>query len=310
MTAHAYLDKFSVLGQCVYLEGWASDFSLELFYDDEPISLLVQPVHRPDVASVFGDGSERWGFVACGILPNRTIDHAKFRLRFNSEIEYTSPQDHFSAAADQAFVAMINTFQQEIKVRRGSLLEIGSRARSGTTYRSWFPEIEQYVGLDVTDGPNVDIVGDAHQMSEFIDRKFDFVFSIGVFEHILMPWKVAIEMNSVMADGGMGLIISHEAWPLHEEPWDFWRYSKEAWQGIFNIHTGFEIVDAKYQFPASIVPFWIHTQELLAVCQESTYLSSGCLIRKIGPCKVSRNGNVSEVYDLAYSHKGTELERI
>ena len=306
MTAHAYLDKFSVLGQSIYLEGWASDFNLELFYDNERVPLCVQPVDRPDLVSVFGDGSERWGFVACGILPSRNIDRAKFRLRFNTDIEHTSPQDHFSDAADEAFAAMIIAFQNEVKTRRGSLLEIGSRARSGATYRSWFPDVEEYVGLDVTNGPNVNIVGDAHHMSEFIEKKFDFVFSIAVFEHILMPWKVAIEMNRVMADGGMGLIISHGGWPLHEEPWDFWRYSKEAWQGIFNIHTGFEIVDARYQHPASIVPFWIHTEDFLVMSQGSTYLLSGCLIRKIGPCKVAWNENVSDVYDLAYSHRNTE----
>src|SRR5215469_14253331 len=46
---------------------------------------------------------------------------------------------------------------------------------------------------------------------------------------------------------------SHWAYPVHDEPWDFWRYSKETWKGLFNSHTGFEVVNAQYRYPAYIV---------------------------------------------------------
>jgi SAM-dependent methyltransferase len=126
------------------------------------------------------------------------------------------------------------------------VLEIGSRARSGNTYRHLVhPEVD-YVELDVAAGPNVDIVGDAHHLSRHVDATFDAVFSISVFQHWLMPWMVAIEMNRVMKPGALAYIQSHPAWPLHEEPWDFWRFSKDAWNGLFNAHTGFEMVDKGY----------------------------------------------------------------
>ena len=61
-----------------------------------------------------------------------------------------------------------------------------------------------YTGIDIVAGENVDVVGDAHQLSEYFDEDcFDAVFSISTFEHLAMPWKAAIEINRVMKTGGV-----------------------------------------------------------------------------------------------------------
>ena len=57
--------------------------------------------------------------------------------------------------------------------------------------------------MHIAAGPNVDVIGDAHHLSRFLNGHFDFVFFIAVFEHPLIPWKVAIEMNKVMTKGGL-----------------------------------------------------------------------------------------------------------
>lgn len=156
--------------------------------------------------------------------------------------------------------------------------------------------------MDITDGPNVDIVCDAHHLSRHTDRTFDFAFSMAVFEHLLMPWKVALEMNKVLNEGALGLIISHASWPLHEEPWDFFRFSKESWRGIFNKHTGFEVVDAQYQYPASIVPDYINDANFQNMSLGPTYLLSGCIVRRTRHALVEWNAEAAEIYDLSYSH--------
>jgi hypothetical protein len=125
---------------------------------------------------------------------------------------------------------------------------------------------------------------------------------MAVFEHLLMPWKVALEMNKVLRQGALGLIISHAAWPLHEEPWDFFRFSKESWRGIFNAHTGFEVVDAQYRYPASIVPDYINDSNFQQMSLGPTYLLSGCIVRRTGPARVEWNAEVADIYDLSYSH--------
>lgn len=186
--------------------------------------------------------------------------------------------------------------------RGGRGLEIGSRARSGNSYRDKFHPSCEYTGMDVCDGPNVDVVGDAHHLSRCVQGKFDHILSIAVFEHLLMPWKVALEMNKVMNDGAQALIISHGIWPLHEEPWDFFRFSQESWSGIFNVHTGFRMVRQSQSLAAYTVPNFASGGDLQGIDINPSYLMSGCLVEKIGPAKVQWEEEVSDVYDIHYNH--------
>jgi hypothetical protein len=163
-----------------------------------------------------------------------------------------------------------------------NVLEIGSRARSGNIYKSFLPEGSQYTGFDIKAGVNVDVVGDAHSLSSFFPRNsFDFVYSIAVFEHIMMPWKVAVEMNRVMKTGAIGFVFSHQTWTLHEQPWDFWRFSDMGWHAIFNRYTGFEIIETGLSDRARIVP--VNFNSITYRMDEGlAYLGSDVLFRKIG----------------------------
>ena len=131
------------------------------------------------------------------------------------------------------------------KGQRGSRctsFEIGGRDRSQRTIKEKFPNAE-YVVVDIVAGENVDVVADAHQLSSvFENSSFDFVISASVFEHLLMPWKVALEINKILRPGGSLWISSHQTVGLHDSPWDYWRFSRDSWTGIFNKNTGFEIV--------------------------------------------------------------------
>lgn len=303
MTYHGYLERFAIIGQVVVLEGWANALELELHYADAPLTLSVTRVRRPELVAGLGADAEDWGFVACAALPAAHVDRTKFTVKFNAGLSMTDPGSRFRAPEDVGFDAMTAKFRETVAGRSGArLLEIGSRARSGAIYRSWFPADMHYTGIDITSGPNVDIVGDAHHLTRHVDQRFDFMFSIAVFEHILMPWKVAIEMNKVLEPGGQALIISHAAWPLHEEPWDFFRFSKDAWRGIFNRHTGFEIIDAQYQYPASIIPQYACSVDTEQMGLSRTYLLSGCVVRKAADAVVAWDAEASDVYDLNYSH--------
>lgn len=299
---HGYLDRFAMLGQCVIAEGWANHLDLALWYDGVPLDLSIVGVPRPDLVAPFGAEAKDWGFSMCAALKLRDIDRRKFLLRFNAGITRSDPASGFRAHDDTKFDDMTKGFRDAVAANKGRLLEIGSRARSGTTYRHWFPSDMDYVGLDITSGPNVDIVGDAHHLSRYVGQNINFIFSIAVFEHLLMPWKVALEMNKVLVDGGLALIISHPAWPLHEEPWDFFRFSTDAWRGIFNRHTGFDVVNAQYQYPANIVPQYANSDIVGQMHQGRNYLLSGCLVRKVGDAKVAWEADPGEIYNLDYSH--------
>jgi hypothetical protein len=299
---HGYLDRFSILNRAVVFEGWANEAEIEIYYGHIRLNLSLASVKRPDLVPLFGKDAEGWGFAACATLPTNEIDRTKLRVRLSQGIPSASI-DTFGAASDDVFTQMVDAFRAAVAQEPyPSLLEIGSRTRSGNAYRDWFPEKLDYVGMDVHAGPNVDVVGDAHHLSRCVNRRFDFMFSISTFEHLLMPWKVALEMNKALNDGGKALIISHGSWPLHDEPWDFLRFSKESWHGIFNVHTGFRVVDAQYRFPASVVPVYSNGPNWEILSRQPTYLLSGCFVEKIGPPQVAWEAEASAAYNLNYSH--------
>lgn len=133
------------------------------------------------------------------------------------------------------------------------ILELGSRNVTGITRRDAFPNCGEFVGFDYHAGEGVDVVGDAHKLSESLPAShFDFVFSVMVFEHLLYPWKVILELNKVMKPGGYVFLSTTPAWPAHELPWDFWRFLEGAFHGLLNKHTGFEIIKVVEGLPGKM----------------------------------------------------------
>jgi SAM-dependent methyltransferase len=109
--------------------------------------------------------------------------------------------------------------------------------------------------MDIHPGPNVDVVGDAHRLSEaFPASSFDAIVSVAVFEHLFFPWKVAIEMNKVLKPGGSVFVATHPAWPAHELPWDFLRFQENGMHALFNKATGFKVSAVKEGLPARLLP--------------------------------------------------------
>ena len=157
-------------------------------------------------------------------------------------------------AAEDPYHAVFKDFQSLSKQEHSpSILEIGSRNVTGVTRRGLFPHCEDYVGFDVLAGDGVDIVGDAHRLSESCPLEhFDFVYSVSVFEHLLFPWKVVLEINKIMKTGGYMFLATHPAWPTHELPWDFWRFPSNGFHALFNKYTGFEIVSVAEGVPGKI----------------------------------------------------------
>jgi SAM-dependent methyltransferase len=131
-----------------------------------------------------------------------------------------------------------------------AVLELGSRNVSGITRRDLFPHSSEYVGFDILPGEGVDMVGDIHRLSGYCPAQhFDIVYSISVFEHLLFPWKAVLEINKVLKKGGYVYLSTHPVWPEHEMPWDFWRFPRNGFHGLFNRHTGFEILSLAEGLP-------------------------------------------------------------
>lgn len=198
---------------------------------------------------------------------------------------------------------LFNSFLEHLKgLDGGNILEIGSRDRSNRVRKGLIPSYLNYTGMDISDGDNVDIVGDAHKLSAlFPEEHFNAIFSVAVFEHLLMPWLVAAEMNIIMKKGAIAFIHSHHAFTLHEEPWDFWRYTDQAWQALFNSYSGFEILDTQMEFPAYVLP-----RSLSKITYDMehgrAFLNSTVMVRKIGKTTLRWQADPQKILVNNYSH--------
>jgi SAM-dependent methyltransferase len=182
-----------------------------------------------------------------------------------------------------------------------TVLEIGSRARSSVNNKeTYLPSDIEFTGVDIVPGECVDVVCDAHQLSQYVaHNKYELVYSLNVFEHLLMPWKVVLEINKVMKTGGVVMIFTHHTFPLHDLPWDYYRFSDQAWYAMFNKATGFEIIKTELIDPVSIVPNCIY-EGSKSVKHGEAYIHSAVIARKICTTKLNWPVDSQEIINTEY----------
>jgi SAM-dependent methyltransferase len=129
---------------------------------------------------------------------------------------------------------------EEIKGR--SVLEVGSRDVNGSLrsiINAWAPE--RYVGVDIVNGPGVDVVCGAEDIADkFGNESFDVVISTEMVEHV-KNWRKAISnIKRVCKPGGTVLLTTRsKGYGYHGYPFDFWRYETQDMKEIF---SDFEIL--------------------------------------------------------------------
>ncbi len=136
------------------------------------------------------------------------------------------------------------------------VLELGTRRVAGdpSTVRRHLAHPEStYIASDFQQGLDVDVVADAHALSEtFGCDHFDMILACSTFEHIQRPWIAAKEMAAVTKPGGWVFVQTHQTFPLHAHPHDYFRFSREALEMLFQ-DAGMTILGSAYEFPAKIV---------------------------------------------------------
>ncbi len=141
------------------------------------------------------------------------------------------------------------------------VLEIGTRGWGGESPRNSRLSMlrvnpgTQWVGLDVEGGEDVSVVADLHEVSQhFPAGHFDMVFCASVLEHLRRPWVAAAELAKVVRPGGLLLAQTHQSFPLHGYPQDYFRFSREGLGEIFSRAAGWNVLQSEYKFPAKVVP--------------------------------------------------------
>ena len=115
-----------------------------------------------------------------------------------------------------------NYFKDIEKGNTITVLDVGSRIvpRQVETYKIFFNEKPfKYIGLDMVEGNNVDIVlKKPYQWEEISDSFCDVLICGQVFEHIEFPWITISEIARVVKPGGLICIIAPSMSRLHRHP--------------------------------------------------------------------------------------------
>jgi SAM-dependent methyltransferase len=148
-----------------------------------------------------------------------------------------------------------------------SVLDLGSMAYAAqNSYRPIFAEPPfVYSGLDVTAGPNVDIVvADPHCWSEVASASFDVVISGQALEHDAQFWVTLAEVSRVLRPGGWCCIVAPASGPPHRYPVDCWRFYPDAGAALME-WAGLDLVEAYVEVDTRHKGQGIEWQDMLVI---------------------------------------------
>ena len=116
----------------------------------------------------------------------------------------------------------------------GSLIDIGCGDKPYAEMAA--PYVSEHVGLDhaesLHDRTRVDLTGTACAIPAPADR-FETVLCTDVLEHLEEPGAALAEAFRVLKPGGYAIYTVPLFWHLHEEPRDFYRYTRHGLKYLF-----------------------------------------------------------------------------
>ncbi len=101
---------------------------------------------------------------------------------------------------------------------------------------------KQYIGADIRKGPGVDIILDLHNI-ELPSDSVGTIICMDTLEHVEFPRKALKEIYRILKPTGMAVISSVMDFPIHDHPFDYWRFTPEGFKSLLK------------QFPLSFVGY-------------------------------------------------------
>jgi len=107
----------------------------------------------------------------------------------------------------------------------GPILEVG--AGRDRTVRKLFGRRHKVVAVNIYPQNVVDAIASVTCLP-YKDASFGCVVCEHVLEHVEEPAKAIAEMRRVLKPNGLLILIVPFSWPVHEKPFDLWRFTEEG----------------------------------------------------------------------------------
>jgi SAM-dependent methyltransferase len=157
------------------------------------------------------------------------------------------------------------TYLQNLK-KNVTVVDLGSQCVPGqeNTYKKFFQDKSKfnYVGVDIVDGHNVDIVlSEPYAWEKISDNFCDVLICGQVFEHVEFPWITIQEISRITKPDGLICIIVPSMQELHRYPVNCQNYFADGmialckWIGITPLHCSTNLA------PIGEKPDWYSTTQ-------------------------------------------------
>lgn len=115
--------------------------------------------------------------------------------------------------------------------------DIGAYDVNGNVRPLFSNPVWKYVGMDVAQGRNVDVVlASETEWANIKDEEFDVVVSISTLEHTQYPWLFMRELARILRPGGLLCVNAPYQWDYHEHPVDCWRIFPDGMRAVMKFN--------------------------------------------------------------------------
>ena len=149
-----------------------------------------------------------------------------------------------------------------IKYVRGKCIDIGC---GDMPYKTVIAEhVTEYHSLDrERRAPDVTFVGDVQNMSMLTDNIYDSAVCFDALEHVPNPMRAISEIGRILKPQGTLILSVPHLSRLHEEPHDFFRYTKYGLHTLLE-NSGFDVLEIQTQ--GSLFSFLGYQVSTIFVC--------------------------------------------
>jgi len=151
---------------------------------------------------------------------------------------------------------LMNYFVQKYleKNTKIDILDVGSYDVNGSYKPLFINQNWNYTGLDIIEGPNVDIVS----KSEYdfgINKQYDVLISGNCLEHVEAPWLWVKQIEKVVKKDGLICIITPFSVGEHRYPVDCWRILPDGYKYLLENVSDFTVLESKINNDTPIIKY-------------------------------------------------------
>jgi SAM-dependent methyltransferase len=128
------------------------------------------------------------------------------------------------------------------EVKGYTIVDIGSYDVYGT-YKPIFHKENQYIGVDLQKGPNVDQVMPDEFTLPLESGFADLIICGQTLEHCRNPFKLVAEMRRVIRGGRYVFLVAPFLWRVHRYPVDCFRFLPDGMKALLE-ESGFIYLDS------------------------------------------------------------------